>query len=37
MNIAIMGAAGVRGYYGGLLVHSGQDVTFMARRTARVT
>jgi 2-dehydropantoate 2-reductase len=31
MKIAIMGAGGVGGYYGGLLAHSGQDVTFIAR------
>jgi 2-dehydropantoate 2-reductase len=31
MKIAIMGMGGVGGYYGGLLAHSGQDVTFIAR------
>jgi 2-dehydropantoate 2-reductase len=31
MKIAIMGAGGVGGYFGGLLAHSGQDVTFIAR------
>lgn len=31
MKIAIMGTGGVGGYYGGLLVRSGQDVTFIAR------
>ena len=31
MKIAIMGAGGVGGYYGGLLVQKGQDVTFVAR------
>ena len=31
MKIAIMGTGGVGGYYGGLLAHSGQDVTFIAR------
>jgi 2-dehydropantoate 2-reductase len=31
MRIAIMGTGGVGGYYGGLLAHSGQDVTFIAR------
>ncbi len=31
MKIAIMGAGGVGGYYGGLLAHSGQDVTFIPR------
>ena len=31
MKIAIMGAGGVGGYYGSLLAHSGQDVTFIAR------
>jgi 2-dehydropantoate 2-reductase len=30
-KIAILGAGGVGGYYGGLLAHSGQDVTFIAR------
>jgi 2-dehydropantoate 2-reductase len=31
MKIAILGAGGVGGYYGGLLAHSGQQVTFIAR------
>jgi 2-dehydropantoate 2-reductase len=31
MKIAIMGAGGVGGYYGGLLAGAGQDVTFIAR------
>jgi 2-dehydropantoate 2-reductase len=31
MRIAIMGAGGVGGYYGGLLSAAGQDVTFIAR------
>ena len=31
MKIAIMGTGGVGGYYGGLLAHSGQHVTFIAR------
>ncbi len=31
MQIAIMGAGGVGGYYGGLLARSGQAVTFIAR------
>jgi len=31
MRIAIMGTGGVGGYFGGLLAHSGQDVTFIAR------
>ena len=31
MKIAILGAGGIGGYYGGLLAHSGQDVTFLAR------
>ena len=31
MKIAILGAGGVGGYYGGLLARSGQDVTFIAR------
>ena len=31
MRIAIMGAGGVGGYYGGLLATAGQDVTFIAR------
>ncbi len=31
MKIAILGAGGVGGYYGGLLARSGQGVTFLAR------
>jgi 2-dehydropantoate 2-reductase len=31
MKIAIMGAGGVGGYYGGLLAQNGQEVTFIAR------
>ena len=31
MKIAIMGAGGVGGYYGGLLAGAGQEVTFIAR------
>ncbi len=31
MRIAIMGAGGVGGYYGGLLAAAGQEVTFIAR------
>jgi 2-dehydropantoate 2-reductase len=31
MKIAIMGTGGVGGYYGGLLAHHGQEVTFIAR------
>jgi len=31
MRIAVMGAGGVGGYYGGLLVRAGHDVTFIAR------
>jgi len=31
MSIAVLGAGGVGGYYGGLLARSGQDVTFVAR------
>jgi len=31
MKIAIMGAGGVGGYYGGLLAAAGQEVTFIAR------
>jgi 2-dehydropantoate 2-reductase len=31
MKIAVLGAGGVGGYYGGLLAHSGQQVTFIAR------
>ena len=31
MNIAIMGAGAVGGYFGGLLALAGNDVTFIAR------
>ena len=31
MRIAVMGAGGVGGYFGGLLAKAGQDVTFIAR------
>lgn len=31
MRIVIVGTGGVGGYFGGLLAHSGQDVTFVAR------
>jgi len=31
IKIAILGAGGVGGYYGGLLAHSGHDVTLIAR------
>ena len=31
MNIAVMGAGGVGGYFGGLLARAGNDVTFIAR------
>lgn len=31
MRIAVIGAGGVGGYYGGLLARSGEDVTFIAR------
>jgi len=31
MKIAVVGTGGVGGYFGGLLAHSGQDVTFFAR------
>lgn len=31
MKIAVMGAGGIGGYYGGLLAKAGQDVTFIAR------
>ncbi len=33
MKIAVLGAGGVGGYYGGLLAQCGQDVTFIARGT----
>jgi 2-dehydropantoate 2-reductase len=31
MRIAVLGAGGIGGYYGGLLAYTGQDVTFVAR------
>ena len=31
MHIAVLGAGGVGGYYGGLLARAGQDVTLVAR------
>src|SRR3972149_3133382 len=31
MRIAIFGTGGVGGYFGGLLAHSGHEVTFIAR------
>lgn len=31
MRIAVMGAGGIGGYYGGRLAHAGEDVTFIAR------
>ena len=31
MRIAVMGAGGVGGYFGGRLLHAGHDVTFIAR------
>jgi 2-dehydropantoate 2-reductase len=31
MRIAVMGAGGVGGYFGGVLAHAGHDVTFLAR------
>ena len=31
MRIAIVGAGGVGGYFGGLLARAGNDVTFIAR------
>src|SRR5574341_1246561 len=31
MRIAIMGAGGVGGYFGGLLAHAGHEVAFIAR------
>ncbi len=31
MQIAVFGAGGVGGYFGGLLAHAGHDVTFIAR------
>jgi len=33
MRIAVMGAGGVGGYYGGMLARAGEDVTFIARGT----
>ncbi len=33
MKIAVMGAGGVGGYFGGLLARAGNDVTFVARGT----
>ena len=31
MKIAVMGAGGVGGYFGGLLARAGHEVTFVAR------
>jgi 2-dehydropantoate 2-reductase len=31
LRIAVMGSGGVGGYFGGLLAHAGEDVTFIAR------
>lgn len=31
MRVAVMGAGGIGGYYGGMLVRAGHDVTFIAR------
>lgn len=31
MKIAVVGAGGIGGYFGGLLAHAGADVTFLAR------
>ena len=31
MRIAVVGAGGTGGYFGGLLARAGQDVTFIAR------
>jgi len=31
MKIAVVGAGGVGGYFGGLLAHAGHDVAFIAR------
>ncbi len=31
MRILVMGAGGVGGYYGAMLAHAGNDVTFVAR------
>ncbi|MCH9039780.1 MAG: 2-dehydropantoate 2-reductase, partial [Chloroflexi bacterium] len=31
MKIAVMGAGGVGGYFGGLLARAGEDVTYIAR------
>jgi 2-dehydropantoate 2-reductase len=33
MRVAVIGAGGVGGYYGGMLARSGVDVTFIARGT----
>lgn len=33
MRIAVMGSGGTGGYFGGLLAHAGEDVTFIARGT----
>jgi 2-dehydropantoate 2-reductase len=33
MRIAVIGAGGTGGYFGGLLARAGQDVTFIARGT----
>lgn len=33
MKIAVLGAGGIGGYYGGLLLQTGHDVTFLARGT----
>ncbi len=31
MHIAVMGAGGIGGYFGGVLARAGEDVTFIAR------
>ena len=31
MKVAVMGAGGVGGYFGGLLARAGHEVTFVAR------
>jgi 2-dehydropantoate 2-reductase len=36
MRILVMGTGGVGGYYGGMLAHAGNDVTFVARSAAGV-
>ena len=36
MRIAVVGAGGTGGYFGGLLARAGQDVTFIARGIYRV-